>query len=259
MFAAVVAFGSACGATKTTETGPFNHPSNFGEPAVHGPAAEANLSLCQSCHAADFSGAVGPSCNACHLANGFANWATNCTFCHNSGTPVQVYNASSLPLAGPGATHQDHLTGGAFTNGVTCDQCHVVPTDLGHVGSPVTVTFGSVATTGGLNPTYTSSTQTCSNVYCHGGQGSQIAWTGSVSCGSCHAIPPVDPGTPVDEHAWHVTDLGGPQLDCGKCHPGYTATTANKPLHVDGIIEVISPTTSLAVTGWHCAACHTGF
>ena len=79
---------------------------------------------------------------------------------------------------------------------------------------------------------YDQATQTCSSTYCHGsfvgGNGANpITWgaAGKLTCTSCHGAPPAV--------ATHPANPG----TCGDCHPGYTNTTVNVALHVNGQLD----------------------
>ncbi len=139
---------------------------------------------------------------------------------------------------GPGSpVHMAHLTGGSLSAGYACSECHAL--------SSTTVDFSqaTLAKVTGLAPSFDATTKTCSNVYCHGNglAGSTptpVVWNppSRVSCPSCHAIPPT--ATPTGTHPNDTT--------CASCHQGYTATTINKTLHVNGTIEGSSA----------CGTCH---
>jgi predicted CxxxxCH...CXXCH cytochrome family protein len=163
--------------------------------------------------------------------------------------------------------HQAHLLPGvnAISSPIACAECHVVPTDLAHVGptatTPAAVTWGSLASANGASPALAppppgSSSVSCSNVYCHsGGPGLRIGggtltsptWNppSAVTCGSCHALP----GGSVDTSSWHPAVALG--ADCGLCHAGYTRVSVNQAVHVNGQRDVIAP--GLQV---NCTACH---
>jgi predicted CxxxxCH...CXXCH cytochrome family protein len=233
------------------------HPAGWADKAQHGYAANAQgLSACTGCHGTDFAGgSSGVSCNACHQNAGWAAWKTNCTFCH--GTRVTTYTSANLTSAAPpvgtaGETlttdravgaHRRHLTGGSIGPAVACTECHVVPGDLGHVNGTVAVAFGNNASNGTV-PVWNGTT--CASTYCHGGTltgGSNTAptWTAGSSqttCGSCHGLPP-------DNHAPTSTA-------CGTCHTGYTASTVNATLHMNGSIDA----TAQHPTGWADKAQH---
>jgi len=242
---------AACGSSRPVEEGAGGpHPAGFGDPAVHGPAAFADLTSCQSCHGADYGGALGPSCNDCHAQAGYSNWTQNCTFCHGT-EQVQNYTAADLPKAAPATGgHPGH----SAVN-MDCAECHAPVTSLDHMDGVTTVPFGALARTGGLNPAWAS--PTCSSVYCHGvgiqnggGTSTTPTWVaGTVQCGACHALPPPtsDPAFPNNGHPFHV----GIGAACTACHAGTT--------HVNGLSEykaVIGG--AVKSDGWNCASCHDG-
>ena len=234
--------------------------------ADHTTPALADLNACKTCHGADFSGGEsGVSCTSCHAAMqpaGFPDWQTNCTFCHGTRTPGWTDTATSLRLAAPprgshGETlttqpavgaHAKHLgTGSTVSDGVACAECHVKPADLAHLDGVGTVTFGALATQGGLSPAYAAGS--CSATYCHGsaalgGANPTPAWTGTAACGDCHGSPP-----PTAGHALAVHSA----QSCFKCHalvatdtplPGVQNVAAALSLHVNGAKDV-----SLSVSG----------
>ena len=227
--------------------------------AQHTGPALADLNACTFCHGSDFTGGEsGVSCTACHASLGYSDWQTNCTFCHGTRTPG--WTIASLPLAAPplgahGETdptvpqvgaHQKHLgNGSTFTDGVDCSECHAVPADLSHLDGVAQITFGSLATQGGLQPSYAGGT--CSATYCHGaglvgGANTTPTWTapGSVACGDCHGSPP--------NTGRHVIVAQHLSRDCSACHatvatstatPGIQANPAARALHVNGKKDVV--------------------
>ena len=218
-----------------------SHPQGWSDPAQHGAAAKTALTSCKGCHGTllDGVGGTGPSCATCHAAAGYPSWQTNCTFCH--GAKQQgVYDPSSLASAAPprgtaGETatttvavgaHARHLAGGAIGPAVACTDCHVVPTSLAHLDGIPAVTFGAGATRGGATPIWNGAT--CASTYCHGatiagGTNKKPSWTG-----------------------------GSPEAACGTCHTGYTATSVNPALHMNGTIDA----TSTHPAGWAAKAQH---
>jgi predicted CxxxxCH...CXXCH cytochrome family protein len=149
-----------------------------------------------------------------------------------------VGNAATTAL-GVGA-HQAHVAGGPLTNPIACASCHVVPpnTDNHPVGASDAekVAFSGLAAAHGAVPSWSPSTASCSTVYCHGatlGAGGTLhepTWTrvdgSQAACGSCHSIPP-------------PASTGHPRrTDCGECHTGYTSTSVNRALHVNGVVDV---------------------
>jgi predicted CxxxxCH...CXXCH cytochrome family protein len=235
------------------------HPAGWKDPASHGHAANQDLASCRQCHGADLAGGTsGVSCDACHATSGHAGWKTECTFCH--GDAARAANQAAPPLGTQGETqttdravgaHQKHLAGGAIGNAVACTDCHLVPTDIGHVDGAATVTFGAGAKQGGASPTWNGTS--CAASYCHGGTlnagGSKPtpSWTGGpaeAACGACHLVPPAS----ASHSGVSAT------TNCGNCHTGYDCTTGNlaackvdKASHIDG---------NLDVSGLGCTSCH---
>lgn len=223
------------------------HPAGWADPTQHGYAAKTGLDGCRSCHGSNLDGVggTGPSCAGCHTAAGYASWQSNCTFCH--GEKLTTYTAANLVQAAPpkgtrGETltsaravgaHQQHLSGGTLGPAVACTECHAVPADLSHLDGSATVTFGPTATAQGANPVWNGAT--CAATYCHGGTlpgGSNTAptWTAGstqTTCGSCHGVPPPAPHTA--------------STACGTCHDGYSATSVNLALHMNGRVDATSP------------------
>ncbi len=164
---------------------------------------------------------------------------TTCTSCHDQPPPT--------------GAHLEHVLGAGLGAPVGCTECHVVPSTIfapGHIDdSVVTVTFGTLASKGGLTPSYNASSQTCSNVYCHGNfpfskptlPPPNPTWKGGsavVACGTCHALPPPAPAHP-DPVAFGVSlGCNGPSNNPAlACHPGsYTLTSVDPKLHIDGRI-----------------------
>jgi predicted CxxxxCH...CXXCH cytochrome family protein len=127
---------------------------------------------------------------------------------------------------------------------VACTECHAVPTAQTHANGTVEMSWGTLSRTGSFSPTWNGTT--CTN-YCHGsslGAGGTVtapSWTGGASqdaCGTCHGVPPPAP---------HSTSTA-----CGSCHTGYTSTSVNLALHIDGTLDV----TSNHPAGWAAANQH---
>ncbi|RMG69636.1 MAG: CxxxxCH/CxxCH domain-containing protein, partial [Nitrospirae bacterium] len=203
------------------------------------------------------------TCNntACHGAQS-PIWGTdlsaydNCTICHGTltkgadGTTINTNPELVAPPKAPSGdanrvgAHQTHLT---FSNPVSCNECHVVPTGIditgadGHLdGDAVAeINFGLIASTN-TSPSFNYSTLSCSNVYCHstvqanGGTGSPtyktVLWNGSVGCGGCHLTYP---GLSTGSHTKHTDIFGG---NCQLCH--YMAGIGTQR-HVNKNIDVI--------------------
>jgi predicted CxxxxCH...CXXCH cytochrome family protein len=235
-----------------------------GEPTPWHPAVADGVQ-CGLCH----PGYTNTSVNKQLHVNGVANLiapdlATSCTACHGDpnrilppGTPAVVKAAppvdrngsSSSTQAGVGA-HQAHLLPGvtALAAPVACSECHIVPTDLSHVGpavtTPATLAWGPIATANGAEARFDPAAATCAN-YCHGvtltgGEWTQPIWTKvdgtQARCGTCHGNPPSS-----GQHALHVSTTW-PAISCGVCHPGGYAygvvDPAVVPIHVNGVVNM---------------------
>ncbi|MEI7705672.1 MAG: CxxxxCH/CxxCH domain-containing protein, partial [Deltaproteobacteria bacterium] len=171
-----------------------------------------------------------------------------CTSCHGDATrqatAINPQLASAPPKGSRGetetttravGTHQLHL------QAIACTECHVVPTSQTHSTGTVEVTFGSLATTGGVTPSWNGTG--CAASYCHGnfkgGNPTYVpTWTSpaATTCGTCHALPPAAPHPPG--------------ADCSTCHTGYTATSVNPALHMNGAVDKVE------VVAKGCTACH---
>jgi len=219
-----------------------------------------------------------------------ASALTMCDKCHGSATsPRGFYNTQ-----GPDGTlsvystaigvHDIHLqnpnsprkaTFARFTSyakGFSCRQCHSMPDGpfkSGHIDTalPAEVPFShvsSIANSGKTKfsyystPTYTSATQSCSAIWCHGAgmnsnnaSGPYVGVAGSIQrqnpqwnvpyltgngasdCTKCHAMPPPAP----DANYIHY---GKTMADCKTCHTHLTNDGfgfKNKSLHVNGDID----------------------
>ena len=223
----------------------FGHPEGFGNPSSENfhtfaiQDAGWQLTSCQSCHGADYAGgSVDKSCLTCHPRT-----PEDCSTCHGSSTspapPEDLAEHTDTTFRGVGA-HQSHLTASDVARALECSDCHVVPTalgDAGHVDTalPAEVTFGSLATTGGANPSWDGSA--CTNAYCHGtfegGSAVVPVWsevgTGQADCGTCHGTPP-------------PAETGHPGVSrCSLCHPRVADDDLNildKALHINGQVEI---------------------
>jgi len=132
--------------------------------------------------------------------------------------------------------HYAHSTveGGLFSDLVLgCEDCHVVTHKDGYQETNVEwFPEGSMATTGGLQPTWDGAS--CADTYCHGGGlrgGLNVdpIWASDedqVKCGSCHGVPPTQPH-PVNS------------ASCSTCHSGaYVDGELNPLKHIDGILDM---------------------
>jgi predicted CxxxxCH...CXXCH cytochrome family protein len=166
---------------------------------------------------------------------------------NQTGAPARATWGNAADAVRVGA-HTSHV---AATHGlaaaVACATCHVQPADaltVGHVnGGTAEVVFSGKATQGTTTaPSWTRTSATCSNTYCHGatlqgGTATAPMWTRTDgtqrACNACHGAPPPPP---------HSTSTA-----CGSCHAGYTATTVNVSTHLNGVLDV---------TGTTCTSCH---
>jgi len=207
------------------------------------------------------------ACDKARPVPGTTGTESGCSSCHgsqaNAAPPQDTAGASTGVKVG---AHQAHLAKASLRSAALgCADCHVVPTSAPHSSGTVDMSWGALASTGGLTPapgnlggdalTAWEAAPTCTN-YCHGagfaaavkGSTATPSWTGtaatSTSCGSCHQAPPA-----TSSHT-SVTA----STDCGSCHAGYACTTANlgactvdKATHLNGTVE----TPALG-----CNACH---
>ncbi len=227
-------------------------------PAWTGGASEA---ACGTCHAVPPPAPQHPArvaCDPCHpgYTSTSVNLATHidgkldvivsCTSCH--GDPLRASNPAAPPVGTNGETatttravgaHQAHLTDGLVRVAIACEECHVVPTSTSHSDGVVQLAWGALARTSGATPSWDG--VSCASTYCHGatlaagGTNTVPVWTAGASqaaCGTCHAAPPPPP---------HPS-----RTSCGTCHPGYTPTTVNLAVHIDGTVDVTLS----------CASCH---
>ena len=218
----------------------------------HGKLARSlgyDFKKCAKCHGRDendFSGGPsGASCLKCH-----SDAPTGCSTCHGAPPPT--------------GAHLAHAKGATLGRMLDCGECHIKPKDWkdpGHLfdadgkllpDPPVaTINFGDSAKAPwhgtASNPAWNKDTETCTNVYCHGGpfndanaKASPPKWTGGPSqgeCGACHGTPPSD----------HKSNLA-----CDTCHGKVvdgSGRIADGARHLDGKI-------SLGDESGGCWACH---
>src|SRR5512143_3851420 len=117
---------------------------------------------------------AGAACDSTRPLEAAGTATTDCTRCH--GDPSRVETVPLVQAAPPttarsggdAGAHMAHLHASPFRAAVTCDTCHVVPTDTSHIDGVASVTFPSLARPNGLTPRWDPKTGTCSGVYCHG-------------------------------------------------------------------------------------------
>jgi predicted CxxxxCH...CXXCH cytochrome family protein len=243
-----------------------SHPANWRAPEVHGLAAKDDLRSCQTCHGADFAGGTSTvSCNACH---GGAQWQTNCTFCHGDrvtglAAPPRGPRGETSPSTLAVGAHTAHVSAGGMARAFSCDVCHAVPTNLAHIDGDSSPRFGTLARTGGSAPQWSPATASCATTYCHGdtlsgGTVTAPVWTRvdgtQAACGTCHSTPPPAP---------HPDSSS-----CGACHTGYSESSVNAAVHVDGTVQVSAaacgachsiPPPPPHVQSQVCGSCHPGY
>ncbi len=202
--------------------------SNFHAKYIQG--KKYDLTLCQSCHGADYSGGTtGQSCNSCHNKPAGPE---NCTTCHgsvNAAPPKDLAGNVATTSRGVGA-HQKHLLGGVLNSGISCNECHSVPAKLsspGHIDASdhAEVKFDTTSTYFRSTVSYNAATVSCANTYCHGnfsgGNNLSVIWndasTTVAECGSCHGDVTK---TTLKEKAFPKTGhtFAPVTSDCSTCH-----------------------------------------
>lgn len=245
---------------QTCHSGIGVHEDGIIDPAsnnFHGKYLIANnwdLSKCQQCHSADFSGGVAsPSCLTCHTES---RGPQACNTCHGDfsnpdriAPPADLVGNTSTTAKGVGA-HEIHVYSNTLAENVRCFDCHeraVVPEGgsfaSAHIdGLPAEMKFGSLADTLG-NANYDYNTLQCNNVYCHGNfvfkkddSNNQFGYADSVMVGNNFSP------------TWNKVD--GTQAACGTCHGQYDSSNNLVTVAPVGHIPVGDVTS--------CANCHTG-
>lgn len=216
----------------------------------------SGLTLCEKCHGSATS------------AGGFYNTQGPTGTLSVYSTGVGVHDIHIQNLNSPRKATFSRYT--SYAVGYGCEQCHTVPDgpfSAGHIDTalPGEVPFNnssSIAHKGDAfgyysTPTYSSATQTCSAVWCHGaGMHSNRAsheyvgttppvrtnpkWNvpyltgnGANDCTKCHALPPPAPDATY-------THFGKTLASCASCHQHVSADGhgfKEKVLHVNGTVE----------------------
>ncbi len=146
--------------------------------------------------------------------------------CHGLGSPQWGSSAPCGTCHGnPPSTgaHSKHVAG----SGLSCSECHLgrgSGTPFHADGTPDVNVATPVNPAGNYTPGASPGTGTCDSLYCHGS--GTPSWDGSITCGSCHGIPPV-----TGAHSRHVTDMG---YGCGKCHNGNNHADTTTDISFDG-------------------------
>lgn len=215
-------------------------------------AAGWSLNGCKSCHGNDYKGGNSQSsCFTCHQ-----DGPESCNVCHGNSQhiyPPKSLNGNTLPTQQGVGAHDIHLTldsNQRFSARVLCSECHLPVNsfnDTNHIGTnpgSAGIVFGTLAkkTTTGFtpNPVWNSTTQSCSNTYCHGyfKGGNSTAQPvfnnpGSVVCGSCHGNPTTGDPKPLTGHQYFPDQ-------CWYCHGAVVDSNRvviSKFKHVNGVID----------------------
>ncbi len=233
---------------------------------------DGSPSECDACHGMPPGGEHPPStdCVRCHdnidaargitdpetHINGVVNiGGVSCTACHGlagagAAPPFDTTAGLATSRRGVGA-HQSHLRPATWRATMSCDQCHVVPFDVGQPGhldtteegDPADLRWGHLGVADGADPSFDGTT--CTDVYCHGatlepgGSVTEPVWTrvdGSQStCGTCHALPPAGVHPVLD--------------DCNQCHPSINdaGIIIDPARHINGVVDMVDYT---------CFTCH---
>lgn len=207
-----------------------------------------DLSLCRSCHGADYKGGTtGQSCVSCHNKTGGPE---NCTTCHGSvnAAPPKDLSGNLSPLSRGVGMHQSHLNPTMGAN-VACSECHAVPATVAAVGHIDTtpgaeIRFDSTSVFHRTAAAYDRNTGTCANTYCHGnhagGNSRTMTWTDTSSaaaaCGTCHGDASK---ATVKEKAFPLTGhtFVANTADCSSCHRDVLnadMTFKDRTLHING-------------------------
>jgi predicted CxxxxCH...CXXCH cytochrome family protein len=173
----------------------------------------------------------------------------SCSSCHgndqNPAPPAGLGGVTEPSDTGVGA-HQSHVLPSTWHRTVGCDECHLVPQEVGDAGHidtslPAELAWGFPANAHGAGP-LTWDGATCANVYCHGS--------------TLHG--PVDGGTVARQPEWTVVD--GSYASCGDtCHtnppgPPHANVTACEVCHQDVVSSYDSA--DPAATVWRDASRH---
>ena len=242
-------------------------------------AASAAYGTCTgNCHGSGTNTGVWGSnttnaqCTKCHgLASTPAEYAADTNRAApgwNTGTGTGVSTTGATAFTDPDVgAHNAHLKSTqVYSDGTSCNSCHIVPvnvTDGNHMTArPAEIVWGTLAKSYGLTPAWSTSTNTCSNVYCHGarmpswdtgGTSRIVVWTTNMlsgtpavngDCNKCHGAPPTK-GDSATTHTGYTT-MGS----CNQCHSHVnlngTFTTLGRSLHIDGKVD----------GGGDCIGCH---
>ena len=217
---------------------------------------------CSACH----SGYTKTTVNvADHIFVGAGPSGLTCTSCHGGAANPAPSPATDGSTSGVKVgAHQQHLATTLTATALGCGECHPSVTSTLHANGVVgmawilgastwpSAVFPAPAPAAGSLTTGWETAPNCTN-YCHGGftngKAATISWTSTtaMTCNSCHGA--------AGSSANPATLPGGthPQSnpDCSACHPGYTNTTVNAALHLNGQLDGGESGGGLACSGCH--------
>ncbi len=187
------------------------------------------------------------TCSDCH-----APAPASCTYCHGgidnqTGAPPKGLRGETATTTIAVGAHTKHMNGSALAAPLRCSDCHTsytLVTDPGHFAADSTaeVVWGNFANRSG-GASWSRSTRTCANTYCHGNFAGGIVanspvWTSAsqAACGSCHDVG-IHPSLLLGRHLEHA----GEGVACYRCHYATLNSSdviSNPNAHVNGIFDV---------------------
>ncbi len=192
------------------------HPKSWNSHGTSGNQANS----CALCHGANFSGGNGPSCKSCHarLATGGLPIKGQCSSCHGNPPSGSLYPDRI-------GSHARHTA----LSGVTCSACHngFGSGSHSHYSSArvqqlqLSAKMGFMATYNARNNSanFNTTTNTCANIKCHGGQTTPI-WGATLDslteCRKCHSAGSTQYNGYLSDTHFHLDPNFG--LFCTDCH-----------------------------------------
>jgi len=176
----------------------------------------------------------GGACDSCHGSDG------------ESAPPRDLAGNTSRSSPGVGA-HRKHLGNSGWSATMSCENCHVVPGNVGSTGhldgdSVPEVPFDSLNPAGTVN----FASDTCENLYCHGngrGNNGSISWTSTTAmqCSSCHLTPNVGQSATgmSGRHDKHIRDKRIPCVDCHAQVVNSSRVIIDAGLHINGSKNIL--------------------
>ena len=202
--------------------------------------------VCTNCHTHSYD-------NDYTNANGFM--PRDCDYCHGDET-TNVFWPTQAVYPNWSGSHRKHAN--SFGGNESCYVCHDNPGGPNHFdnNTPLNqadVTIHKPDGSGGwtTDSAYDYNNKDCSNIYCHGGDGTLQGRTvevwrwnlnPTIDCTSCHGFPPA-----TGKHTVHYNTVPSDYRDtlakqltiCASCHPGADSyTTSFDGTHGDGKIDI---------------------